>query len=178
MKGIMFNLLEEVVSDLYGLDEWDALLEESQTPGVYSSIGSYPDEELLRFLEIISVRKNIPATEILRWYGKNAFPYMCMIFGQRITKYNDVISLLLALNDIIHPEVRKLYPGASVPSFEYELSADRKLTIIYSSAKKMCALGEGLIEGAAAYYGEPILIQQSQCMLRGDSCCHIHVHST
>jgi predicted hydrocarbon binding protein len=71
-----------------------------------------------------------------------------------------------------------LYPGASVPSFEYQLSSDRKLTIIYSSAKKMCALAEGLIEGAAVYYGEPIIIQQSKCMLRGDSCCHIHVHST
>jgi hypothetical protein len=48
VKGIVFNLLEQVVSRDYGEDMWDDLLSAAGLVGAYTSLGSYPDEHLSR----------------------------------------------------------------------------------------------------------------------------------
>ena len=50
MKGIVFNLLEEIVREAHGEDTWDALLEAADLDGAYTSLGSYPDEDLGRLV--------------------------------------------------------------------------------------------------------------------------------
>ena len=47
MKGIIFNLLEEVVVDAHGERVWDTLLDEAGVSGVYTSLGSYDDAEIM-----------------------------------------------------------------------------------------------------------------------------------
>jgi Haem-NO-binding len=89
---------------------------------------------------------------------------------------DDIRTFVVALNDIIHPEVRKLYPGADVPTFGFERSADGSITLRYGSPRRMCALAEGLIEGAAAQFGQTVTIEQPDCMLRGDELCTLEVH--
>jgi len=42
MKGIVFNLLEEVVTTHHGSDTWDLLLDTARLDGAYTSLGSYP----------------------------------------------------------------------------------------------------------------------------------------
>jgi hypothetical protein len=78
---------------------------------------------------------------------------------------------LLTLNDIIHPEVRKLYPGADVPVFDFDTPAPHVLVIGYRSARRLCAFAEGLIAGAARHYAEEVTIHQPECMNRGDERC-------
>src|SRR5436309_1246445 len=46
----MFNLLEELVSREHGDETWDDLLEASGLEGAYTSLGSYPDEDLTRLV--------------------------------------------------------------------------------------------------------------------------------
>ena len=41
MKGIIFNLLEEVVRKDYGDESWEDLLEAGQVDGAYTSLGNY-----------------------------------------------------------------------------------------------------------------------------------------
>jgi hypothetical protein len=53
MKGIVFNLLEEVVRRAYGEDTWDTLLEAAGLDGVYTSLGNYPHEELLQLVTAV-----------------------------------------------------------------------------------------------------------------------------
>ena len=43
MKGVVFNLLEQLVARDFGEDTWDALLDASGLEGAYTSLGSYPD---------------------------------------------------------------------------------------------------------------------------------------
>jgi len=45
MKGILFNLAEEVVQEAYGDEVWERMLDESGVDGAYTSLGNYPDEE-------------------------------------------------------------------------------------------------------------------------------------
>src|SRR5690606_27411138 len=83
----------------------------------------------------------------------------------------DTRAFVLALNDIIHPEVRKLYPGADVPDFGFDTRDPDVLRMTYRSARRLCAFAEGLIEGAARHYGEDVAVRQTACMHRGDSAC-------
>ncbi|MGB1882042.1 MAG: heme NO-binding domain-containing protein, partial [Gammaproteobacteria bacterium] len=69
MKGVIFNLLEEIVEDEFGADTWDALLEAAEASGVYTSIGSYDDGEMMGLVAAASAQLNLTQDEVLRWFG-------------------------------------------------------------------------------------------------------------
>jgi dihydrodipicolinate synthase/N-acetylneuraminate lyase len=54
MKGVVFNLLEAVIRRDYGDDAWEALLETVGADGAYSSLGNYPDEEMMKLVDAAS----------------------------------------------------------------------------------------------------------------------------
>ena len=91
----------------------------------------------------------------------------------------DTRTFLLTLNNIIHAEVRKLYPDADVPTFTFdpipgvEDPSGDALVLGYRSGRMLCGLAEGFIEGAAAHYSQAVRLDQPRCMLRGDEACAI-----
>ncbi|HLI48079.1 MAG TPA: heme NO-binding domain-containing protein [Chthonomonas sp.] len=175
MKGIVFNLLESVVCSQFGEDTWDDILEESQVHGVYTTLGNYPDDELFQIVCAASKILHISPHEVIRFFGQKSIPLMAAAHPEFFSAHNNTRSFILALNTIIHPEVRKLYPGAQVPVFEFDTSSSNKLIITYSSPRKLCAFAQGLIEGTAEYFGETIDLQHLVCMHRGDSNCVLQV---
>jgi hypothetical protein len=175
MKGIVFNLLEDIVSDEYDADVWDALLEEAGLDGVYTSLGSYPDHDLMRLVGAASQSLEMSPADVVRWFGRSALPLLAKKYPEFFEPHECARSFLLTLNNIIHPEVRKLYPGADVPVFDYDTSSEELLVMGYASSRKMCAFAEGLIEGAASHYGEEAAIEQPECMTRGDEKCVLEI---
>jgi hypothetical protein len=107
----------------------------------------------------------------VRWFGREAVPLLRRRYPDLFAPHADARSLVLALNEIIHPEVRKLYPGAVTPEFEYDTRDPGALRMRYTSPRRMCAFAEGLIEGTAALYGEAVTMRQTACMHRGDPAC-------
>ncbi|MBA2537625.1 MAG: heme NO-binding protein, partial [Actinobacteria bacterium] len=49
------------------------------------------------------------------------------------------------------------------------------MRIEYSSPRRLCVLLTGLVRGTAAHYGEKAVIEQPECMLRGDAACLFEV---
>ena len=41
----------------------------------------------------------------------------------------------------------------------------------YESARRLCSMAEGMIEGAAAHFGETVALEHTECMLRGGARC-------
>lgn len=175
MKGIVFNLLEEVVSHEHGEDAWDDLLSAAEVGGGYTSLGEYPDEDMLALVGAASAALGKPPDEVFRWFGRSALPLLAERYPEFFGPHDSARSFLLTLNDIIHPEVRKLYPGADVPVFDFDASSDDVLLMGYASSRHLCSLGEGLIEGAADHYGETATIRQPACMKRGDPKCVLEI---
>ena len=171
MKGIVFNLLETLVVRDHGADAWDDLLDAAGVDGAYTTLGSYPDEELLALVGAASATLTLPPDAVVRWFGRSSMPLFATTHPHFFERHDGTRSFLLTLNDMIHPEVRKLYPGADVPDFDYAIAPDGGLRMIYRSDRKMCAFAEGLIEGAAMHFGEEARIDQPDCMLRGDEHC-------
>lgn len=175
MKGIVFNLLEAVVRREHGDDVWEDLLEVASVDGAYTSLGNYPDEEMTRLVGAASSMLKIPPDGVVRWFGRNALPLLATKHPHFFEAHRSTRPFLLALNDVIHSEVRKLYPGADVPVFTYDTSSPDVLLMHYRSPRKMCALAEGFIEATAAHYGEELTLDQPECMMRGDGKCVLRV---
>ncbi len=175
VKGIVFNLLEQVVFRDYGDNTWDDLLSAAGLVGAYTSLGSYPDEHLGKLVGVASEALDLPAQDVIRWFGREALPALAQAYPMFFTPHSETRSFLLTLNDIIHPEVRKLYPGADVPEFDFDTLPDGSLRMGYHSHRKLCSFAEGLIEGAASQFGEQVAILQPRCMLRGDETCELEI---
>jgi hypothetical protein len=175
VKGIVFNLLEEAVSNAYGDAAWDRLLDVAGLEGAYTSLGNYDDAEIAALVRAASWALEIPEESVLRWFGRRAMPLLARRYPAFFDRHANVRSFLLSLNSIIHPEVCKLYPGAQTPVFDFEMGGAGMLKIGYNSPRRLCALADGFMHGAATHFGERIELEQHECMHRGDARCVFHV---
>jgi hypothetical protein len=171
VKGIVFNLLEQVVTEEHGEEAWDGLLEAVAVDGAYTALGNYPDEELLRLVGAAASALDQDPDHLVKWFGRRALPILAGRYPEFFKPHEDTWSFLLTLNDVIHPEVRKLLPGADVPIFDVEVDEKGVLALGYRSQRRLCALAAGFIEGAAAQFGQEVAISHPECMKRGDSRC-------
>ncbi len=175
MKGVVFNLFEEVVSRDYGEEAWDKVLDSAGLDGAYTSLGGYSDADFYALVAAASEALAQPPDEVVRWFGREALPLLATSYPQFFEPHGSTRAFVLTLNEIIHPEVRKLYPGADVPVFDFDTTSEEVLRMGYSSQRQLCSFAEGLIEGAAGHYGERASIQQPSCMKRGDAKCLLEI---
>lgn len=171
MKGIIFNLLEEVVRKDYGDEAWEGLLEAAEIDGAFTSIGNYPDEHMMKLVAAAATALKLTPNEITRWFGRKSLPLLAERYPQFFAGHHSARTFLLTLNDVIHTEVRKIYPGSEVPEFDYDASSPDVLLMGYRSRRRLCALAHGFTEAAADHYEEELVFEQPQCMHRGDEKC-------
>lgn len=175
MKGVVFNILEEIVTRNHGLAVWDEAVRRAEVSGAYTSLGSYDDLELMALVKATAAVTDQNEEALLRWFGREKMRYFIVNHPELPAGYQSTRELLLALNKIIHPEVRKLHPDADVPQFEFDRSHPEELGMIYRSGRRLCILGEGLIQGAAEHFGERVEVRQPRCMLRGAEACEFRI---
>ncbi len=175
MKGIIFNLVEEVVVNDYNVETWEDLLDLTHVQGAYSAVGSYPDEELTALVEAGSEQTGIDGQDLLRHIGRRAIPLLQERYPEFFEAHTDCRGFLGSLNEVIHPEVRKLYQGAEPPLFVMSEADDGSLLMEYHSHRSMCALAEGLILGTADIYGQQVTVTQPACKLHGAAHCELLV---
>lgn len=175
MKGLVFNLLEAVVTRTYGEDTWDALLDSAQLDGAYTSLGNYPDEQMGALVTAASQALKLSPNEVLRWFGQEAMAVMVERYPAFFVAHQSTRPFVLSLNSIIHPEVRNIYPGADVPVFDFDDAPDGSLLMGYHSARKLCSLAQGFVEGAGRHYGEQVRFEHLCCMHKGDPKCQFRL---
>ena len=178
MKGVIFNLLEEVVVAAHGDRVWDDLLDAAGLDGVYTSLGSYDDAEMQRLVSAAATALSISDDEVLRWFGQQAIPNMVARWPDYFSAHARTVPFLRSLNSVIHPEVRKLYSGAYCPHFDFTSHQDGSLLIGYRSPRRLCGLAHGFILGAADHYGEKLTVRHLECMQEGDNRCLVAVSAT
>ena len=83
MKGIVFNLLERVVVDEHGEDVWDDLIDAAGVTGAYTSLGSYPDAELMALVTAAADALALAADDVVRWFGRQTLPLLFCNFQRR-----------------------------------------------------------------------------------------------
>lgn len=176
MKGIIFNLLEEVVIGRHGEAAWDECLDATGLQGAYTSLGGYPDGELGMLVQQFAATLGLTQDDCLRWFGREAMPLLAARYPGFFSGHKTTLSFLVSVNSIIHPEVRKIHPGAQCPVFRFEDLADGGMLLGYQSPRRLCFLAQGFIEGAAAHFGETAVVEHLRCVAEGGPECLLGIH--
>lgn len=174
MKGVLFNVVEDVVTEALSADAWDDVVERSDVGGAYTSLGTYPDRELTAIVGEVATEADLSGEETLQLTGQLGFKHLVARAPHLIEPYGDWKAILKALDDIIHPEVLKIYPGADVPQFVVTDDGD-DLVVVYTSARALCALADGLIVGTGTWFETSLTVEHETCIHRGDSSCTMRV---
>jgi predicted hydrocarbon binding protein len=172
MKGVIFNLLEQVVAAQHGAETWEGLLDTAGARGVYTAVGSYEDAELEALLAAATTTLGVTRAEALRWFGRAAMPELATRYPGFFTPHQTGRTFVLGLNSVVHAEVRKLYVGAGCPRFDIREDGPA-LFMGYHSPRRMCALAHGFLEGLADRYGETVEVEHVECVEHADARCLI-----
>ncbi len=171
MKGVVFNLLEDCVRKAHGDDKWDEVLERAGLLGAYTSLATYPDAELGAIVGAASSTLGVSADDFMHWFAVEAAGVFAERFPGFFTPHSTTRSFLGALNDIIHPEVRKLYPNAETPRFELATDESGRLVMHYYSRRQLCRFAAGLVVGSAPRFGERATVEHRACTREGADHC-------
>lgn len=158
MKGIIFTTFIEMVEEKFSMELVDRIITDSDLPsgGIYTTVGTYDHSEMIKLVVQLSERTGIPVADLIRVFGESLFIQLVDMQPQFVDMNPSVFDFLLKVDSYIHVEVRKLYPEAELPGFEYETSDSKKFIMIYRSLRPFADLAEGLIIGAIRHYGEDI----------------------
>lgn len=161
MKGLVFTEFMEMVEAAWSFDMVDAIIARSQVAsgGSYTSVGTYPHDEMIALVSALSAETQTPIPDLVRTFGKHLFGRFAIAYPRFFESSKDSFQFLSGIDNIIHAEVRKLYPDAELPTFEVEASPGR-LTMTYFSDHPFADLAHGLIEGCLAHFGGGVTLQR------------------
>lgn len=174
MKGVIFNVVEQAITVEHGYGVWDSMLKDAGVDGAYTALGDYPVDDLHRLVAAGSGALGVAERELLRRLGQGSLLALSDRYPQFFTPHSCALDFVLTINDVIHPEVRKLHRTADPPRFDFEMTQEGGLLVSYHSARRLCDLAEGMLGGAALYYGERATIRHDSCLRDGDDACVLH----
>ena len=161
MLGRIFTEFFTLVEVEFGDDMLDDIIEDAALPndGAYTAVGNYDYLELIRLVAALSERTHIDISDLVKAFGTFVFDRLVLINPKLTENMNDSFVFLSTIDSVVHFEVKKLYPHASLPKFHTSIE-DNTLVMIYQSDKNLPDLAEGLIIGAGKYFNESLIINR------------------
>jgi hypothetical protein len=162
MKGIIFTEFFELVEEKFGLAVADRIIEKAHLPhgGVYTTVGTYPHEEIVRLAVALSEELNKPLNELLEFFGYHLFGALHKGHPQFFEQPTDSLTFLASVHDYVHVEVKKLYPDAELPSFLVQKREDDYMELLYQSSRKFPDLARGLIKATIDHFGDEVVLEE------------------
>ena len=164
MKGVIFNVVQEVVEDAFGIDFWDDAVDLAGIEGSYTSLGSYEDGDMIALVGAIAELARVSRNDVLVLAGRHGFSRLASRHTELLEGVAGWRDVLDQLDGIIHPEVRKIYPDA-----------DDVVLLEYESKRNLCGLAEGLVKGLGDWFESELSVTHLSCVHRGDDKCHMEV---
>ncbi|OUR61553.1 guanylate cyclase [Colwellia sp. 39_35_sub15_T18] len=177
MQGSVFTSFSDMVIEKMGIVTWNELLIKVKpcSKGIYTNAMLYQDSELMDLVTELSKKMKIEVEDLLRIFGGYLFIRLYNASPANLTKVDNLKDFLLIIDSVIHKEVKRVYPTAYLPTFDYAENAQGDLVMHYQSKRKLCHLAEGLILGAAEHFNQIITIQQQECMHNGADKCKLTI---
>jgi len=160
MKGMVFTEFMEMVENRFSPDMVDDIIDDAQpaSGGAYTSVGTYSHQEMVALVAALAKRSGLSVEALLQAFGEYLFGRFVVSHPNFFQTVDDAFAFLAGIEDIIHAEVRKLYPDAELPRFDIEHHDPHRLVMVYDSRRHFEDLAEGLLRGCAAHFGGQITI--------------------
>jgi len=180
MKGLVFTLLQEFVEENHGFAAWNAILDRAETScdGIFIATETYPDSDLFKIADAASALIKTNVADIFEAFGVYSFPKLVMTHPNFLKEAMTLKEFIKSVDNVIHVEVRKLNPEASLPKLAYQDSNSDRLTLLYQSERKLCHFAIGLLKGAALHFQSSVKIGHTQCMHDGHDNCVFELEFT
>ena len=169
MKGVVFTQFVEFIEEKFGFDIVDDMIENSElsTNGVFTQAGNYPFEDMFNMVQTLSQSTGIPISDLIHAYGEHLFSILITIYPKPITVYDNTFDFIKHVEEVVHPEVKKLYPDSDLPTFELVEDGNTLMKIKYISSKPLMDFAKGLMHGCAKHYSENISISYESLPFNG-----------
>ncbi len=176
MHGVIFAELKKYVCKKLGEDTWHNLLKNSGFESkIYLPTKEYPDSEVSAMVTEATKMTGKSLAAILEDFGEFIVPDLIEMYSALIEPQWKTLDVIERTEETIHKVVRIKNPGARPPELKVSRPDPNVVVVTYTSARKMCALGRGIIKGIARHYGEQVSVSDVNCMLKGDPTCKISV---
>lgn len=158
MKGIVFTEFIEMVEQKFSQEAADRLLDECElaSGGAYTAVGTYDHREIVSMVVKLAEISELPVPVLIKAFGYHLFERFVSLYPSFFVGIASAMEFLSRIEDIIHAEVKKLYPDAELPRFEVEHRHDDILVLTYHSDRHLGDLAEGLIESCIHHFGVPL----------------------
>ena len=176
MKGVVFTEFFGMVEQGFSADMVDDLID-ATTPvsgGAYTAVGPYDHREIVAMVVELSARTGATVPDLLHAFGRHLFGRFRELYPAFFEGVPDSFSFLASIEDVIHVEVRKLYPDAELPRFESSFPSEDSMEFVYRSPRHFHDLAAGLIAGCIDHFGEDVQVSRSDL---GD-CVAFHLTRT
>lgn len=160
MKGIIFTEFLELVEQQFGLEVLDKMLEMSEDEGIYTSVGSYDHHSLVKLIVSLSKTTDIPPEALQEVFGETVFINLLNTLPNNagLLDCTHCFDFIRHVEEYIHVEVKKLYPDANPPKFDFVSESETELVFDYKSARCMGHVCVGLLKGCAKHFNQEIEI--------------------
>lgn len=162
MKGIVFREFLAMVELKFGYSVVDEIIEKSdlKSKGAYTSVGTYPHEEIFKLVDQLSIILNIEPEKLFYTYGEFVFGSFLKAYPHLTINYTNAFDLLSHIEGTIHVEVLKLYPDAELPSIAIKEQTGNSMVMVYKSQRKMSDFAHGLVQATLNHFGEKAILQK------------------
>jgi Haem-NO-binding len=164
MKGIVFTEFLEMAAQRFGDDMVDNIIMDSRLPhkGAYTSVGTYPHEEMVALVSAMSSRTGLDTDALLDGFGHHLFGRFYVHHPHFMDSTSDPLEFLMGIETIVHTDVRKLYPDAQLPGFDTHRISHNQIVMHYSSIHNFSSLAAGLLRGCAEHYRCNLKVERSE----------------
>ncbi|MDR9827898.1 heme NO-binding domain-containing protein [Vibrio sp. FNV 38] len=161
MKGIIFTEFMELVEQEFGLEVLDKVLDLSNDEGIYTSVGSYDHKDLVKLIVNLSKTTDVPPEHLQEVFGETVFKNLLATLPSNVPlkECSHCFEFIRHVEEYIHVEVKKLYPDANPPKFEFISETKTELVFDYKSARCMAHVCVGLLKGCAKYFEQEIELE-------------------
>ena len=179
LHGIVHAEFTEYAIARLGIEPWREIVARAGlSHRTYHVAESYPDVELLGLVLGVSRATGEPIDAVLRSFGEAVVPNLLATYGSFIDSGWDAADVLANVERVIHRTIRLQDPRASPPYLTAERRGPHDVAIHYTSPRRLCAFGKGLVHGIAAHYQQTATIDDEACMHQGDDACVLRVRLT
>ena len=174
MHGLIVNQLQRFLVTRYGRATWahaasssaarDAGVLGDSVPAIDKI---YPDALVFALVAGAVERTGVEARTLLREFGAFLAPALLRVYEPLVQPQWRTLDIIEHTEERIHTAVRLRDPSAGPPYLSATRVSGDEVHIAYTSARRLCAVAEGIAEGIAHRFGETLRIAQPECMHRG-----------
>ena len=169
MKGIVFREFMEMVESTFGDEMTEKMVEENdlESNGIYTAVGTYDHQELVAMAITLSKETGLPVDALVEAFGNYLFGRFLELFPI-FFDHGTSFEFLDTIHDVVHVEVLKLYPEATLPDFVSKIEDDgRTLHFEYHSPRHFADLAVGLMKGAFDHWNETVEMERQDKVVDG-----------